>query len=187
MKTTAQLIVVCGVAVLVGLAVLRSVARNSVMASQSSAPVSIARADGPLALGAQPTRVRLISSAGPAASIAGLLTGLGHDQRLLLVLRRVSAERPPGVLFQIFLDLPGGGPADGNSLNYVGTLNFFRALPGANTGDADVFESFDITDVARAVAAVQTREDFATVTVAAVGRPADDSRPRIGSVEIVRQ
>lgn len=186
MKPTAQLIVVCGVTLVVGLAVLRSVARNSVMASQSSASVSIARSDGPLALGALRTRVGLVSSASPV-SLAGLLSGLGQDQRLFLVLRRVSAERPPGVLFQIFLNLPEGGPADGTGLNYVGTLNFFRALPGAKTGDGDPFESFDVTDVARAVTSGLTRDEFATVTVVAVGRPADDSRPRIGSVEIVRQ
>lgn len=154
-------------------------------ASQPAAPALLAHADGPIVLGAAPARVGFTSASAPLVSLATLLATIRGEQRLLLVLRGVTTERQPGVLFQLFLDVPAGDLPDPNGSHYVGTLNFYRATP-AGAG-AESFESFDITDAARAVEPLQMRDETTTVTIVAVGTPAAGARPRVGRLEIVRQ
>jgi hypothetical protein len=178
---------ISAVAVLVaaGLALTRSSTGRG-----TSEPVLLASADGPFLPGARPVRIELKRlESGESASLSSQLDRLGGNQRLFLVLRGASAEGQPGVLFRLFLDLPGSVPPDARDPHVIGTLNFFRALPATAGGNstAELFESYDVTGPLATLRRRQMLSEPTTITIAPVGVPDPHARVAIGRVELIRQ
>src|SRR3546814_4045587 len=84
----------------------------------------------PIALGTVPARVTLApaDSAGGIAPLAEQPTDLPEDRQLYVVVRDLMAEEPPGVTYNLFLDLPEGTKSSGTDVpHYTGAFAFFGA------------------------------------------------------------
>ena len=133
-------------------------------------------------LGASPTRVALPGIDGPALLHRAQAASGRH--RLLLVIRDVRAEVPPGVLYHLYLDLPAGKTAAPRDAHHVGSLNFYDANRAAGAG---LLHSFDITDVVMRLAAARMLTSETTLTIASDGPVSEGTRPVIGRMEIIEQ
>ena len=138
---------------------------------------------GPVKLQHAPVRVPLQGAEG--TPLGAIVDTLGR-RRLYLVLRDLRTDEPPGVLYDLYLDLPAGGRPRENDPHYVGSFNFYNAAASFAPADAR-FQSFDISDVARALRARGKLTDRTTITVFAGGTPDAGARPVIGRVELVVQ
>ena len=134
-----------------------------------------------VAIGSAP--VRIVLTDGPALAIRVRALPAGH--KLFLVIRRLHAASPPGVLYNLFLDLDAGAalPADGDPRT-LGTINFFAAVPPG--GDVAAV-SFDITQNLRAVAAKGGLTRGMPVTIVPMETPAPGAGTVLGSVELVAE
>ena len=171
----------------------------AVATAAAAAPVAVAKSEsGPVALGAAPVRVDLRSvaaprpeAAAPAASpLNGRLSTLADDRRLYLVINDFKATAQPETLYRVYLDLPDNAPSDPLNSNYVGSFNFFSAVPlGDDHVHADSARSisFDITDVAADLDAKGQLKAVHTVTIVPAKTPFAEAKPVIGNISFVEQ
>lgn len=158
-----------------------------VLHAQSAAPVALAQ---------RVVEVRLEAPPGPESDpLAVRVEQVPEDRRLLLVLSNLSTELQPGVLYNVYLEAPGQGEAAAG--HRVGTINFFDAQDHdghADHGDGgdgaarpQRFYSFDVTELARELAAAGRLGGAPRVTLAASGDPAAEARPVVGDIRLVEQ
>jgi tyrosinase len=177
-----------------------------------SAPVSaappattVAAVSGPVLLGAKMTRAVLqpkVAGAAPGAtpgtkesSQAGAVTErastLSTTKRWYLLLRGLSSNAPPGVLYAIHLDLPPNATPAQAAERLVGTINFFDAVPHPGHEGASVdktrFISFDATEVVRALREKKQLSATPAVAITPIGRPSADAKPVIEEVSLVEE
>ena len=57
-------------------------------------------------------------------------------RRLYLVLSNYRAEGPPGVVYRVYLELPANATPEVARRHYVGTFNFFDAVPHHDSATA---------------------------------------------------
>jgi tyrosinase len=153
-----------------------------------------------IALAAQPTRAALETTAdaldAQPKSFATHVESLGEAGRIYLVIRDLQTDLPPGVLYNLYLDLPQGADAEQSKGHEVGVINFFHAHPHSQNGGghdapgaADSSHAntvtFDITDVVRALQKSNQLSPKPELTVAPVGEPAADAKPVIGEASII--
>jgi tyrosinase len=181
-----------------------AVAVNTLAAAAVVPPVTVAKSQsGPVALsGTAPVRVNLQAAApSPAPTLApgatsaasplsAKLSVLPENRRLYLVLNDIKAEDQPEVLYRVYLDLPNdGAPSDPVNSHYVGTFNFFAAVPHgddhADHGARSV--SFDITDVAANLDAKGLLKSQPAVTIVPSSEPAANAKPIVGDISFVEQ
>jgi hypothetical protein len=160
--------------------------------------VSVAKSSsGPVALGATPVRVNLAAvaspspAAAPAASpLAGRLSALPDDHRLYLVITDFKAAAQPETLYRVYLDLPDTAPSDPLNSNYVGSFNFFAAVPHGEDhehGEVARSISFDITDIAADLDAKGQLKAAHTVTIVPAKAPFAEAKAVIGDISFVEQ
>ncbi|HVT16094.1 MAG TPA: tyrosinase family protein [Thermoanaerobaculia bacterium] len=150
-------------------------------------------------LGAAPVHATLSlapaagASAGAAhEAFAQRLSKVAPDRSLYLVLKGLRANVQPGVLYDVYLQLPSGTTPDKAADHRVGTISFFDTGHGDHTvagaGTAAKFVSFDVTDLVTKLAADKL---LATgkldVTFAPLGHPEAAAKPSIGEISIVEQ
>ena len=121
--------------------------------------------------------------------LAGQLASLSEGRRLYLVIKNLSAAAPPETLYRVYLDLPEGTPDDPLNSHYVGSFNFFDAVPhGEEHGtNASKPVSFDITDVAANVQARNLLKAEHSVSIVPSSQPVSDAKPAIGDISFVVQ
>ena len=152
--------------------------------------------------GAQESSARVIATAGPieletvpqgVSLAASLGKALGPDRHVFLVLRDLRATEQPGVLYHLYLDLPPGATPEQDDPRYIGTFNFYDAIP-IDTGEgkktatpSSGFFSFDISETARALRGRGMLSERTTVTIRAGGTPTPGAKPVIGRMELVLQ
>jgi tyrosinase len=167
--------------------------------------VTVAKSQsGPVALSAAaPVRVNLQGTAPPAPSAAAptpsaaaasplsaKLSALPESRRLYLVLSDIKAEDQPDAVYRVYLDLPGdGAPSDPVNSHYVGTFNFFAAVPhGDDHSDHGTRSlSFDITEMAANLDAKGLLKTQAAVTIVPSNEPAANAKPVVGDISFVEQ
>ena len=183
---------------LIGATHLIASVSNSLAPAAAAAPVSVAKSSsGPVALGATPVRVNLAAvaspspAAAPAASpLAGRLSALPDDHRLYLVITDFKAAAQPETLYRVYLDLPDTAPSDPLNSNYVGSFNFFAAVPHGEDhehGEVARSISFDITDIAADLDAKGQLKAAHTVTIVPAKAPFADAKAVIGNISFVEQ
>ena len=132
-----------------------------------------------VALGSAPVRVTF----GGGAAVATRVRALRPGQKIWLVVRRLRASGPPGVLYSLFLDLDAGAVRPGESdPRSVGTINFYAAVPPNDTAPT---VSFDITKNLVALVAKTGLRNEMSVTIVPTAPPAPDAGAVLGSVELV--
>jgi len=127
-----------------------------------------------------PTRIPLVdaaSRAGEPRHLFQIPTPRGNTQTYL-VLRDIFADAPPGVGYDVYIDLPAGRTPGGRSdMHYAGTINFFDTAPGHARE-----RRLNITQKLKALAAEGLLSSTPTVTVVAGAPPRAEAY--IGSVVI---
>jgi tyrosinase len=183
---------------LIGATHLIASVSNSLAPAAAAARVSVAKSSsGPVALGATPVRVNLAAvaspspAAAPAASpLAGRLSALPDDHRLYLVITDFKAAAQPETLYRVYLDLPDTAPSDPLNSNYVGSFNFFAAVPHGEDhehGEVARSISFDITDIAADLDAKGQLKAAHTVTIVPAKAPFAEAKAVIGNISFVEQ
>jgi Protein of unknown function (DUF_B2219) len=154
---------------LLGSAVMSAMAQNPNQLAVSSAQgIRLDRSS--------PTRIPL-TPAGRSGETLGFRIPRGNTQTYL-VLQNIFAESPPGVGYDVYLDLPPGRAPPGRSdVHYVGTIHFFDTSP-----DHRREERLNITDSLKALAAEGQLSATPSVTVVPGATAQGDSQ--IGSVAI---
>jgi hypothetical protein len=139
-------------------------------------------------LAAGPVSVTLSSPSGQqGTNLASRLGSLAQGEHIYLVLREMTTQQQPGVLYHIYLDLPAGTTTPGkDDPHFVGVLNFYNARSEASP---DLFRSFDVTDLLRNLQKQGLLSDQTTVTIIpSPSGPANASaKPVIGRIEVVVQ
>jgi len=158
-------------------------------------PKTRARATSPVQLGSAPVTVSLQqppSTAAGLGDLAQMVTNLGPTRRLFLVIRSLSAEAQPGALFHIFLELPTDATASPDSSNKIGSINFFDAVghdghSAAAATPQQKFFSFDITDLAKRLAAEGRLTATPRLTFAPSNELETEARPVVGEITLIEQ
>jgi tyrosinase len=180
--------------------VVAAPAAPGIAAAAAAPPATVAKSQsGPIALGAAPVRVNVQAAASPpavapgaapaAAPLAARLSALPENRRLYLVINNIKADAQPGTLYRVYLDLPEGTPpSDPLNSNYVGSFNFFDAVPhGDDHGNASKPVSFDITNVASNLESRGLLKTDHTVTIVPSTEPAADAKAVVGDISFVEQ
>ena len=162
-------------------------------AAAPAAPVAIAADAATIPLGTRPARGSLRPAAGtagpPAPPLAARLAALPDTHRLYLLIKNLYAENPVQALYRVYLDLPEGAAlSDPLNSHYVGSINFFdSAGHEQHATHAAKPYSFDITDVAANLQAMNLLKTDHTVTFLPSGEPSDDDKAVVGDIAIVEQ
>jgi tyrosinase len=157
-------------------------------------PRTRARVAAAVQLGTTPVRAQLVAPPTAAAGLADLVTrvrNLSGNRRLFLVIRNLSAQAPPGTLFNVFLELPGDVAGADAEANKIGSIHFFDAVPhgghGTAAGSPQKFFSFDITDLAKRLVSEGRLTATPTLTIAPADQVEADARPVVGEITLVEQ
>jgi hypothetical protein len=143
--------------------------------TSAAAEIEVIAASGPLRLAAGASRFDLE----PTGDLAAALSALTPDRGLVLLVRDLHAESPPGVLYHLYLGLAEGEEPAAEDGRYCGAVNFFDTVPG-KAG----FYSFDVSSMADALRRQARTGGPLTVTVIPAGTPAANARAVIDRVEL---
>ena len=117
--------------------------------------------------------------------LADQMGGLQGRSRIYLVLRDLSTEKAPGVLYQIRLNLPPDQKNDPPENLAVGTINFYASQ--SRSRQSDFFFSFDVTDLMKSLAGRNLLSDRLTITITPEETPLGASEPTIGQIQLILQ
>jgi tyrosinase len=158
-------------------------------------PVSIGTAGGPPAVIANsPIGIRLNSGvtrvplqpAPVKGAVSSSVSSLAASGRIMLVVRDIRSDIPPGTLFEVFADLPpNAGPAQ-RKAHYLGTFSFFRAT-GEHAQMMGNRLSFDVTTAVRRLAANNQLSANPVISIVPIGKVEPFSSPTVGQLQLVRQ
>lgn len=163
--------------------------------AHNPSPRVLLSAPGPIQLGAGPVEIFLHPAAQGASgsSLSARIAALAPGERVYLVLRGLSAQAQPGVVYHIYIyiGVPGAAPANATSQpqgRLAGTLNFFNVVPlkGATMDRASQStRSIDVTQVLKDLQSSRGLGDQLRVTVWPSGSPVPAAKPAIGQLDLV--
>ncbi|MEN3331857.1 MAG: hypothetical protein V7641_1222 [Blastocatellia bacterium] len=148
---------------------------------------------GAVSLAAEPVRATLEPAGAAAASLASSIKSLKAERHIFLVLRNLRAQAQPGVLYDVYFDMPPDTPADRRSSYFVGKLHFFNAVShGAHSGDTSAnatprFFSFDVTPLVKNLAKQNKLSAKPAVSIVPAGQPKAEASPVIGEISLEEQ
>jgi Common central domain of tyrosinase/Polyphenol oxidase middle domain len=118
--------------------------------SLERSPELVASLVQPLQLTGSPASVELIFDQRATRSA---LTSIGGAPRVLLEIDNIAAERHPGTVYGVYVDLPAEASVEQEAASHVGNLSFFGVERARNPrGDQPphgLSLTYDITEVAR--------------------------------------
>jgi tyrosinase len=152
----------------------------------------------PVKLGADPTHVRLepvpATEDEKPKSLRARVQELPKEHRLFLVAKNLQTDAQPGVLYNVYLDLPASPTKKQLATHHVGQLNFFGAAAHGGNGHGkegkkktERFVSFDITGLAKNLHSQELIKEATTLTIIPVGQPNEKAHPLIGEFVLVEQ
>jgi tyrosinase len=105
-----------------------------------------------------------------------------------VVIEGLNVDRQPGVLYNLYLNLPDAASDAISASHFIGSLNFFGSMShemGVGThATINRFVSFDITSLVQRLGTQAVSGDL-HVTVAPAGSPQAESQPKLASLKIV--
>jgi tyrosinase len=147
-------------------------------------------------LGNTPTKVTLeplpVKEGAKPLAFHERVKSMPADKQLLLILKNLHADAQPGILYNLYLELPEGAKGEKAAPHLIGTINFFHAVKHeghekmAQRGP-ERFYQFDITNLAKALHAKNLLTAIPTITIAPAGQPAERANPVIGEIHIIEQ
>lgn len=136
-------------------------------------------------LGTGPTRVVLQTAGALPESVA-------TTRRTYLIVRDMRADAAPGVVYNVYLDLPENAAPASRPPHLAGTINFFGGVPHeghemGTTGSGGRFVSFDVTEVIRDLRARQLLRPQPSITIIPAGGAATNARATVGEIALAEQ
>jgi tyrosinase len=172
---------------------------KSVTLATSAKPMGAA-ATGGITLGGGPVRVtlsspRTVGAAVPPPPLGARVEQLPDTSQIYLVIKNLRAAAQPGVLYHLYVELPSGAPPAVAEGHYVGSINFFDAVPlpdheGHAAAAPDIAGktfSFEVTDVVRRLRSEGKLGDSPSVMIVPAGTPVAQAKPVVGEIEIVEE
>lgn len=146
----------------------------------------------PISLSKEPARATLAPSGAAAEPLAARVKKIGAAHHLYLVIKDLKADAQPGVVYNVYLDMPANTPPVRRRAYYVGIIHFFDAVAheGHDTGgrsDSGRFYSFDVTKVAKSLAASGKLSASPVVTIIPSGEPAVDAKAVVGDIKLIEK
>lgn len=149
----------------------------------------------PIKLGAAPIKIamNMIPAANdtPATPFLEHVKGLKPERKLSVLFKGLKAKAAPGIVYQVFLDLPAEPTPEQLKLHYVGTLNFFDAVghdnhtqENANSGMSKPVP-MRITKVAKTLREKNMLAAKPTLVIIPQGTAEEGAMPTIKEVQIV--
>lgn len=142
-----------------------------------------------VSLSTEPAQATLAPAGAAAESIASRVKKLRPGHRFYLVIRDLKAEAPPEAAFHVYLDMPPDTPPARRRAYYAGTIHFFDAVAhedhGSTMSGDDKFFSFDVTTVAKRLAAQNKLKPAPAVTIVPTGEPNAEARPVVGEIKLI--
>jgi tyrosinase len=138
-----------------------------------------------ISLAARPVRVPLSKAQRTGAATPQAATG---PATYYVVIEGLKADTQPGVLYNLYLNLPDAAPETASATHLIGSINFFgvmsRNMGGVAHAMTNRFVSFDITPLVQRLGAAAVGGDL-HVTVAPAGTPQAEAQPTLASLKIV--
>jgi tyrosinase len=141
--------------------------------------------DTGVATGAPVPRSRRFSAPAPAAPGA-------PKRRYYLRLEDVRTNAPPGIGYDVYINVPQGGRPTRSDAGYAGTINFFGSVPHEHSGHARRAGpvrtnnvSLDVTRVVEQLRAQGRDTGGLSVTLVPVGTPNANTTPTIGRISLM--
>lgn len=157
----------------------------------------VAKVAGGLKLGAAAATARLESAhPGVTFKFPTQVAALLPEKKLYLVLRGLSTDTQPGVLYNVYVNLPAGTTPKKGDPHYAGVINFFGAqhMHAAGSGSpspasdmSSRFRSLDITQVVRKLSTQGALNETPSVSLVPVGKPLEAAKPVVGEITLVEQ
>jgi tyrosinase len=153
----------------------------------------------PVKLGAQATHVKLEAVSAnkdeQPKPLRALVPALPKEHRLYLVAKSLQTDAQPGVLYNVYLDLPANPTKKQLATHHIGQLNFFGAAAHGGGGHgnegqkkkAERFVSFDITALAKRLHSQDLMKEATTLTIIPAAAPDAKAHPVIGEFILVEQ
>jgi tyrosinase len=165
-----------------------------VMAESTPVSESVAitsQAEG-VKLGAESTRVPL--KLGPTvSSVTARLTRVERGKKVYVVVSGLATKIQPGVLYDLYLDLPPNPTPQQRDDHRLGTINFFgvphagghggKPAHGAAAGNART-RYFEVTGKLRALGLSRALAEQPVLTISPQGQPQADAEPVIAKIEL---
>lgn len=152
-------------------------------------PTVTDRAPGAVTLGTQPVRVALQPPPGGAApvNIVERVKAMPETARLSVILRNISSEVHPNVIYNVYLNLPASAAPQAESANRIGQISFFDLVSHeGHAAQPGRFLRFDVTTTVKALATKNALGDGLSLTIAPRGQAAANAKPVIGEIVVVR-
>ncbi|MBF0372681.1 MAG: tyrosinase family protein [Alphaproteobacteria bacterium] len=134
----------------------------------------------PITLGARPVAVQ-VAKAGASRTLSSVAA-----RPALLVVASLSADQQPGVIYNVYIDLPpNASPAQARK-HLAGTVNFFGATRHHDVSRKPTGLTLDVTETVNKLASAGKLRAQPVVTFAPAGAPAAEAKPVVGGVSLVR-
>lgn len=134
-----------------------------------------------------PVKIELKNTNKTTTPAPMLLKSAPANQKIFLIVSGIFASTPPGTSFSVYLNLPEDVKPTSSSPYYVGVINFFNATAMPGMGDMQMTDDFvfDVTETIKFLNNEGTPLSDISVTVEPNSDLNADSKPYIGSIEIV--
>jgi tyrosinase len=148
----------------------------------------------PVRLTAGSTQVTLVSAPRPGQpgvqALSARIRSVAPESRIVLVLNGLHAERSPGVLYEVLMQVPSDAAPETAAEHVAGYISFFNATTPIDEGPHhEVTYRFDVTDLTRRLADVGALEGSLRVTLRPIGSdvPAPDAEASIAAIALVER
>lgn len=132
-------------------------------------------------LGAAPVRV-VLPPVAEGNAFATQLARFGPSARFYIILRDLRAEIPPGVLYELYLDVEPGQSPKVDDARRIGSINFYDANRPAG---AENFRRFDVTALVRQLSGERRLTTETALTLVPNGVVDAGANPTIGKIELM--
>lgn len=139
---------------------------------------------GKVTLGAGKTQVALTRETGTTALHTTPLAAVATQRPVLLVFAGMETQEQPGVLYDVYLNLPDGATPSTSAPQYAGSINFFNATQTHEAGAHGNTQTVNLP-VSAALRQTGGAGDAPTVTLVPNGTPESGAAPIIGQVKLV--
>ncbi len=119
------------------------------------------------------------------------------NRRWQLVVGKLNTDAQPGVLYNVFLNLPPNATREQKKEHLVGTLNFFDAgghgaahdhtERAEATGTDETAVRFDVSDLVKRQITERRLTEKPAVTIAPAGKPSAKAKPVVGEISLMER
>lgn len=113
--------------------------------------------ESPIHLGPDP--VKVVMSLTSSARVLEVAGDAYQETRVVLRIDSIRYDKPPGVIYEIYLNLTPGQEPDTKGIHYIGSLTFF-ARRFHDTEDSTTFSSTQAFDISEAINALVEHESW---------------------------